>query len=112
MECNTESKEKIHKELSIKDEKSNHYSKFKFNKRVVKIEYSNKDLRNLIDPKFAHLKCDDKEQIVNKIKKANIRNMPGFVDIPLHPCDIDYSRYHWHRTLPYRPLRPDHPHLQ
>ena len=72
-ECNTESKNKTLKELIIKDNKSNHYSKFKFNKRVVKIEYSNKDLRNLIDPKFAHLKCDDKEQIVYNIQEKNKR---------------------------------------
>ena len=38
-----------------------------------KIEYSNKDLINLIDPKFAHLKCDDKEQIVYNIQEKNKR---------------------------------------
>ena len=75
-ECNTESKEKTHKELSIKDEKFPHYSKFKFNKRVVKIEYSNRDLSNLIDPKFTHLKCDDNEQIVFKVQEKNKRIYP------------------------------------
>ena len=50
-----------------------HYSKFKFNKRVVKIEYSNRDLSNLIDPKFTHLKCDDNEQIVFKVQEKNKR---------------------------------------
>ena len=54
-ECNTELKVKIHKELSVKYEKFPHHSKFKFNKRVVKIEYSNRNLSNLIDPKFTHL---------------------------------------------------------
>ena len=72
-ECTTESKEKIHKELSIKDEKFPHNSRFKFNKRIVKIEYSNKNLRNLIDPKFMHLKCDDNEQIVFKVQEKNKR---------------------------------------
>ena len=64
------------KELSIKDEKFPHYSKFKFNKRVVKIEYSNRDLSNLIDPKFTHLKCDDNEQIVFKVQEKNKRIYP------------------------------------
>ena len=72
-ECNTESKEKIHKELSIKDEKFPHHSRFKFNNRVVKIKYSNRDLINLIDPKFTHLKCDDNEQIVFKVQEKNKR---------------------------------------
>ena len=75
-ECNIESKDKTHEELSIKDEKFPHYSKFKFNKRVVKIEYSNRDLSNLIDPKFTHLKCDDNEQIVFKVQEKNKRIYP------------------------------------
>ena len=72
-ECNIESKEKIQKELSIKDEKFPHYSRFKFNNRVVKIEYSNKDLSNLIDPKFMHIKSEDNEQIVFKVQEKNKR---------------------------------------
>ena len=72
-ECNTESKNKIQEELRLNLKNFPHHSKFKFNKRVVKIEYSNKDLRNLIDPKFEHLKCDDKEKIVFKVQKNNKR---------------------------------------
>ena len=72
-ECDTESKNKTNEELSIKDEKFSHHSRFKFNNRVVKIEYSNKDLRNLIDPKFVHIKSDDKEQIVFKVQEKNKR---------------------------------------
>ena len=72
-ECNIESKDKTYEELSIKYEKFPHHSKFKFNKRVVKIEYSNKELINLIDPKFAHIKSDDKEQIVFKVQEKNKR---------------------------------------
>jgi len=72
-ECNIESKDKTHEELNVKHEKFPHCSKFKFNKRVVKIEYSNRDLINLIDPKFTHLKCDDNEQIVFKVQEKNKR---------------------------------------
>ena len=72
-ECDTESKNKTNEELSIKDEKFSHHSRFKFNNRVVKIEYSNKDLRNLIDPKFVHIKSDDNEQIVFKVHEKNKR---------------------------------------
>ena len=72
-ECSTESKEKTNKEFSIKDEKYPYYSKFKFNNRVVKVEYLNKDLSNLIDPKFTHLKCEDTEQIVFKVEEKNKR---------------------------------------
>ena len=72
-ECNIESKDKTYEESSIKHENFTHYSKFKFNKRVVKIEYSNRDLSNLIDPKFTHLKCDDNEQIVFKVQQKNKR---------------------------------------
>ena len=73
IECNTESIIKKREEFSIKDEKFPYYSKFKFNKRVVKIEYSNKDISNLIDPKFMHIKSDDNEQIVFKIQEKNKR---------------------------------------
>ena len=73
IECNTELINKKREELRIKDEKFPYYCKFKFNKRVVKIEYSNKDLSNLIDPKFTHLKCDDNEQIVFKVQEKNKR---------------------------------------
>ena len=82
-ECNIESKDKTHEELSFKHEKFSHYSKFKFNKRVVKIEYSNRNLSNLIDPKFAHIKSDDNEQIVFKVQEKNKR-------IYLHPQNDNF----------------------
>ena len=57
-ECNLDY-DKINPEqsLSIADEYI-HQSKFKFNRRVVKIEYSDERLKSLIDPKFNHLKCN------------------------------------------------------
>ena len=72
-ECNTDSKNQTNNEVSVEDKKFPYSSKFKFNKRVVKIEYSNKDLSNLIDPKFVHIKCDDNEQIVFKVYEKNKR---------------------------------------
>lgn len=56
--------------LSIADEYI-HQSKFKFNRRVVKIEYSDERLKSLIDPKFNHLKCNDKEEIIFKVVERN-----------------------------------------
>ena len=74
-ECNIESKNKTHKESSVKDEKFPHHSRFKFNNRVVKIEYSNKNLRNLIDPKFVHIKSDDNEQIVFQTTSSAVNQL-------------------------------------
>ena len=48
-----------------------HQSKFKFNDRVVKIEYSDEKLRSVIDPKFNHLSCDDKEEVTYKVTESN-----------------------------------------
>ena len=48
-----------------------HQSKFKFNRRVVKIEYSDERLKSLIDPKFNHLKCNDSEEIIYKVVERN-----------------------------------------
>ena len=56
--------------LSIADEYI-HQSKFKFNKRVVKIEYSDERLKSLIERKFDHLKCNEKEEITYKVVKKN-----------------------------------------
>ena len=56
--------------LSIADEYI-HQSKFKFNRRVVKIEYSDERLKSLIDPKFNHLKCNDREEIIYKVLERN-----------------------------------------
>ena len=70
-ECNQDY-DKINPEqsLSIADEYI-HQSKFKFNRRVVKIEYSDERLKSLIDPKFNHLKCNDKEEIIFKVVERN-----------------------------------------
>ena len=70
-ECNQDY-DKINPEqsLSIADEYI-HQSKFKFNRRVVKIEYSDERLKSLIDPKFNHLKCNDKEEIIFKVVEIN-----------------------------------------
>lgn len=61
--------------FSIADEYT-HYSKFRFNERVVKIEYSDERLKLLIDPKFVHLNCNENEEttfkIVEKNKKINL----------------------------------------
>ena len=56
--------------LSIADEYI-HQSKFKFNRRVVKIEYSDERLKSLIDPKFNHLKSNDNEEIIYKVVERN-----------------------------------------
>ena len=48
-----------------------HQSKFKFNDRVVKIEYSDEKLRSVIDPKFDHLRCDDEEEVTYKVTESN-----------------------------------------
>ena len=70
-ECNKDY-DKINPEqsLSIADEYI-HQSKFKFNRRVVKIEYSDERLKSLIDPKFNHLKCNDREEIIYKVVERN-----------------------------------------
>ena len=70
-ECNQDY-DKINPEqsLSIADEYI-HQSKFKFNRRVVKIEYSDERLKSLIDPKFNHLKCNDREEIIYKVVERN-----------------------------------------
>ena len=70
-ECNQDY-HKINTEQSISiADKYIHQSKFKFNKRVVKIEYSDERLKSLIDPKFNHLKCNDKEEIIYKVVERN-----------------------------------------
>ena len=51
-----------------------HQSKFKFNDRVVKIEFSDKKLRSVIDPKFDHLSCDQKEEVTYKVTESNKNN--------------------------------------
>ena len=70
-ECNTEY-ENINSQPSILiADKYIHQSKFKFNEKVVKIEYSDERLKSLIDPKFEHLKCNKNEEITYKIVEKN-----------------------------------------
>ena len=70
-ECNQyDDKINTERSLSVLD-KYTHQSKFKFNRRVVKIEYSGESLKSLIDPKFNHLKCNDKEEITYKVVERN-----------------------------------------
>ena len=59
--------------LSIADEYI-HKSKFRFNERVVKIEYSDERLKSLVDPKFNHLKCNENEETTFKIVEKNRPN--------------------------------------
>ena len=70
-ECNQDY-DKINPEQShsIAD-KYIHQSKFKFNGRVVKVEYSDERLKSLIDPKFNHLKCNDEEEIIYKVQEKD-----------------------------------------
>ena len=42
-------------------------SKIKFNSKIIKFEYGNKELKNLIEPKFKHLITKENEQITFKI---------------------------------------------
>ena len=75
-ECNTEYENKNSLMSFSIAEKYTHHSKFRFNERVVKLEYSDERLKSLIDPKFVHLKCNEKEEttykIVEKNKKINL----------------------------------------
>ena len=70
-ECNRRIDKKKTEESKQVELKLSHYSKFKFNNKVAKVEYSNENLRNLIDPKFIHLKTHDKEDISFKIVERN-----------------------------------------
>ena len=70
-ECNQDY-DKINQEsLNFILDKYTHQSKFKFNGRVVKIEYSDERLKLLIEPKFNHLKCNEKEEITYKVLERN-----------------------------------------
>ena len=72
-ECNKKELSTVKEQLSLENKQCSFYSKFKFNKKVIKIEYSDENLRNLIDPKFQHLKSQDKEDIIFKVQEKNKR---------------------------------------
>jgi hypothetical protein len=62
-DCNKTSNRKEIEEVDLKNFNSEQYTKICFNNRVVKIEYENKNLKELIDPKFSHLNSEKKEEI-------------------------------------------------
>ena len=70
-ECNEDLDCKNQNEIISNNKQYSISSKFKFNERVVKIEYSSENLRNLIDPKFIHLKSEEDEDIVFKVQEKN-----------------------------------------
>ena len=66
-DCNKNSKSEEKKEVDLTNFISRDYTKIRFNDRVVKIEYENKSLKKLIDPKFSHLNSADKEEITYRV---------------------------------------------
>ena len=70
-DCNKTSKRKKKKEIDLKNFNSEQYTKICFNAKVVKIEYENKNLKELIDPKFSHLNSDEKEEITYRVCKID-----------------------------------------
>ena len=71
LECNSEKQEEENKKIDINNGFLKCQSSFKFNNRVVKILYENENLRNLIDPKFIHLKTQEKENLTFKVFEKN-----------------------------------------
>ena len=70
-DCNKTSDRKEIEEFDLTNFISEDYTKICFNDRVVKIEYENKSLKDLIDPKFSHLHSDDKEEITYRVCKID-----------------------------------------
>ena len=66
-DCNKTSDRKEIEEVDLANFISKEYTKIFFNDRVVKIEYENKNLKELIDPKFSHLNSDKKEEITYRV---------------------------------------------
>ena len=69
--CNKTSNRKEIEEVDLKNFNSEQYTKICFNNRVVKIEYENKNLKELIDPKFSHLNSNEKEEITYRVCKID-----------------------------------------
>ena len=67
LDCNKSIKSKEVKNIDLKKFNSEHYTKICFNDRVAKIEYENKNLKQLIDPKFSHLSSDKNEEVTFKV---------------------------------------------
>ena len=70
-DCNKTSNRKEIEEVDLKNFNSEQYTKICFNNRVVKIEYENKNLKELIDPKFSHLNSNEKEEITYRVCKID-----------------------------------------
>ncbi len=70
-DCNKTSKGKEIKEVDLTNFIYEDYTKICFNDRVVKIEYDNKNLKDLINPKFSHLNSDEKEEITYRVCKLD-----------------------------------------
>ena len=70
-DCNKTSMSEEIKEVFLTNFISKDYTKICFNNRVVKIEYENKNLKELIDPKFSHLNSDEKEEIKYRVCKID-----------------------------------------
>jgi len=70
-DCNKTSYSKEIEEVDLKNFNSEQYTKICFNNKVVKIEYENKNLKELIDPKFSHLNSDEKEEITYRVCKID-----------------------------------------
>ena len=70
-DCNKTSDKKEIEEVDLKNFNSEQYTKICFNNKVVKIEYENKNLKELIDPKFSHLNSDEKEEIKYRVCKID-----------------------------------------
>ena len=70
-DCNKTSDKKEIEEVDLKNFNSEQYTKICFNNKVVKIEYENKNLKELIDPKFSHLNSNEKEEITYRVCKID-----------------------------------------
>ena len=66
-DCNKTSRNNEIKKVDLTNFISEEYTKICFNDRVVKIEYDNKNLKELINPKFSHLSSDEKEEITYRV---------------------------------------------
>ena len=75
-ECNEMITPKKIKKSNLDKFKVEYISKIKFNSKIIKFEYGNKKLKNLIEPKFKHLNTKEDEQATFKIfeddKKINL----------------------------------------
>ena len=70
-DCNTPRLKKQSKN-NLKENKSLKFqSLFTFNSRTIKVEYENESLKELVEPKFTHLKSNNKESLLLKILTKN-----------------------------------------